>query len=504
MRALAPILALAANLAPLIAQNDAGGPEGSDTPAAGDRGDPDMLRFLNGDTLHGRFEGMDDSSLVKWSRSSIRNQLLLDSSKLRRMALNGGRAAKSLGSPAFVELTSGDRVPGTVTALDSETVTIDTEFAGTIAIPRKHVRVLGANPHGGSVQYVGPFSPEGWRFLPAPKTPGKEPAEPADDEESGGPWIFAGGAWYSNGQQPLALDARMPDKVRIRFRMAWRDRLSAVIAFHATTAAPEDDGLDEDAEGKDAPPGRNANSFARTYGCSYVLNLYTSYVMLYRCTFDEDGNAQMDRLSKNTANVRLGEVGSAELELRCDRTSGRIVLYVNGAFIGQWDDTNGYAGTGSHLAFASQNSPGRLRISDLVVSSWNGMMDSARSMDAENRDVVLLTNGTDRFSGQVRSLENGRVHLDGTFSEMRLPVSEVEEIRFARESRAALPEPSGDAVRALLEPVGRITFDPLRATRGRISGRSTALGEFNLDLGYARLLEFAFGDRLLDDWDDDF
>ncbi|NNC88587.1 MAG: hypothetical protein HKN82_09040 [Akkermansiaceae bacterium] len=477
-------------------------------------GDTDLLRFTNGDSLHGRFNGMEDASVVEWSRSNIRNPLILGTAKLRRIALNGGRGIKSLDTPSFVALTNGDRIPGRVTAVDGETVTLETSFAGTLALPRKHVTTIAPNPHGGAVHYIGPFSEEGWELLEsgdADPDPGEEPAEEddlkkadADDAEPARPWVFSGGAWYSNAQVPIAIDAHLPDKARIRFRMAWRNRLSAVIAFHATLETPDPPEPEEGAKAPAQLRERQGNGFAQTYGESYVLNVYSSYAMLYRCSFDKEGAPQMDRLSANSANVRLSEVGEADFELRCDRTSNNISLYIDGRFVSQWEDPNGYSGTGTHLAFASQNSPGRLRISDVVASSWNGMLDSARSMESTERDVVLLTNGTDRFSGEIAGLENDKFLLNGTFAEMRLPVAEIEEIRFARKSRVKLPEASGQAIRILLQPAGRLTVEPVKSTRASMSARSAAFGDFALDLGYASLLEFSFSDSILDDWDEDF
>ena len=74
--------------------------------------DPDLLRFENGDVLHGRFEGMENGTSVTWSGNSIKSSINLQSGTLRRIALNGGRAAKSLPQPEFVQLVNGDQIPG--------------------------------------------------------------------------------------------------------------------------------------------------------------------------------------------------------------------------------------------------------------------------------------------------------------------------------------------------------------------------------------------------------
>lgn len=246
------------------------------------------------------------------------------------------------------------------------------------------------------------------------------------------------------------------------------------------------------------------HSYPLTYGDCYVLTLYSSYAMLYRCAFDEEGNGQAERLSSSSSHVRLDETGDAKFELRCDRESGSITLYVDGQFISQWNDPKGYAGKGGQLAFCCQNADSRLRISDVAVTSWNGMIDSALSMESKERDVVLLTNGTDRFSGEVLGISEDLLTLKGTFAEMQIPLENVEEIRFASNAVKELPAPTGQAVRLVLQPVGRLTVEPQGSTAEVMTGKLASGDLAELELNHVGIMEFAFGDSALDSWDDDF
>jgi hypothetical protein len=52
-------------------------------------------------------------------------------------------------------------------------------------------------------------------------------------------WKHLGSAWYHlKGLDPLTLKDCMAETTLLRFRLAWRDRLSANIAFHADFAKP--------------------------------------------------------------------------------------------------------------------------------------------------------------------------------------------------------------------------------------------------------------------------
>ncbi len=482
----------------------------------------DLLRFRNGDSLHGSFLGLGDGEL-RWRHSEAAEPITLRTDKIRRLSFNGGRARKNLRSPSFVQLADGDRIPGTLVSLDPERLEIDTEFAGRVSIPREFVSQIAPSPHGGHVQYIGPFSDGEWNVITPPEppvtdNPEEQPEEqkkdPEEQEPQEDPWVFSGGAYYSNGQLPIAVDTNAGDRSRIRFTLAWRNRLNTAIAFHATMERP-DQAKKEEGDEKEAEEKRklapNAGSkfkegFAYTYGHSYVLTIYSNYAQIYRCDFTEDGAADIDRLSNSSANLRLDEAGQAEFEIRCDRTAGTIALFANGRFVSQWTDRQGYVGSGSHLAFASQNSSARLRISDVLVTGWNGMMDSAQSMEAEDRDVVLLTNGTDRFSGKLESLKEGQFLIKGTYAEMKVPAHEIQEIRLAESSRTEEDEDwaSRQRIRLLLQPHGRLTVLPLKANSDTLKARHPALGEINLNLRYTGLMEFSFGSSILDSWDDDY
>ncbi|NIP96615.1 MAG: hypothetical protein GWO24_25545, partial [Akkermansiaceae bacterium] len=386
------------------------GPSVSQTPP---HGREDLLRFLNGDSLHGEFAGIADGGEIRWRHGSARDPMVLDASKLRRLAFNGGRAPRALQTPSHVLLNDGDRIPGRITSLDGEKLTLETEFAGLATIPRGSIRQIAPNPHGGALHYVGPFARDDWTVLEPEEDqsaeagkPEKEkseaPAGEPDTDEPGGEaaWVFGGGAYYSNGQLPIAVDARMPDKTRIRFTLAWRDRLHAVVAFHATLEQPPRPEQPEEPaarDGKKAAGARglrrdhgSSSGFATTYGHSYVLTISSTYAQLHRCDFSEEGAPDMSRLPSSGSTLRLDEAGEVPFELRCDRENATVALFANGRYVSQWEDGEGYAGTGSHLAFACQNSTSRLRVSDVMVTSWNGLMDSAQSMEVDDRDVVLL------------------------------------------------------------------------------------------------------------------
>ena len=83
--------------------------------------DGDMLRFQNGDQLHGDFSGITKGASVLWQRKDVGSGVEFSSSELRQIVLSGGRPEKSLQRLSHIGTVNGDRIPGIVRELDRET-----------------------------------------------------------------------------------------------------------------------------------------------------------------------------------------------------------------------------------------------------------------------------------------------------------------------------------------------------------------------------------------------
>ena len=523
--------------------------------AHGETGTPpqkeqDVLSLLNGDFLHGHLLGINPSGALRWHHPDIEEGIEIQTNKIRRIALSGGKPNINPPSYSYVRFENGDQIPGEIIAMDQEVVHLATSFAGELMIPRSSLSQLAPSPYGGKIHYYGPFSEDRWSILneQEPETSLPEdveaqeeqeqeekeeedplPPEEVEDEETPREhpedekrsWNLSGTAWYNSDSTPLFLDADLPDKALISCHISWKNRLSASIAFHATLPSPEV--IDEKTkEGRRKPRVRRVaedqpvpqrarglqsgtQGYPSTYGESYVLTLFPSnYVQLHRCSFDEEGNPVSTRLTSSNSHIRIDDTGETAIEIRCDRSESLISLYMNGKFAAQWIDPAGYAGTGSHVAFASTNESSRLRISDIVVSSWNGMFDSAVSMDSKERDIVLLTNGTDRFSGSVTSIQDGTLTLLGSFAEMKIPLDEVQEIRFAKKDIIEQPSLDGNPVRLLMQPVGKLTLSLLEINESFLEGTLPSEIPLKAQLDSIDVIEFSYGETARDSWDHQF
>jgi hypothetical protein len=493
----------------------------------------DLLRFANGNQIDGRFAGMDSGGVITWTRPDVATPMPFQREKIRQIVLRNARPLSAMADPCHVTLINGDRIPGKVVAADEENVTIETTAAGTMVLPRDAVAVIAPNPFGGRLLYAGPFDDKGWKVVhsdgpvaePDPFAGNFRaplPLKPDEGDDGKPTWVHTGASWYSRGGggDAITLDAGLPDRALLRFKLAWRSRPSISVAFHSDLQHPEAK-EPEGAAQEGQQPRLNFGSMehlTRLFGTGYVMNFQSGYVHLQRTWFNDEGQPKAERVRVGSTSVRLPDTGEAVFEIRCDRQQGTITVHIDGEFAVQWDTTEEnarpgdeakprrpvtYQAPGGGVGFIVQGNSAPVRISDIIVAEWNGLTDSARSMESDHRDIALLANGTDRFSGRVLAIRGGMAEIEASYGPLKVPMDEIAEIHFARDHRRKTDEAQASEIAVHLQPVGRISGTPLAAADGRIQLESALAGKIDLDLSPAVILEFQAGGGFLDEWDDE-
>ena len=479
----------------------------------------DLLRFTNGDQLHGKFLGLKDGPQAVWQRDDVAVPVDFKTPQLRHIVLNGGRPARSLASLAHVALVNGDHIPGEVVGMDAETITLETPYVGELRIPRDQAAMLAPSPLGGRIHYHGPFVEDEWRMAHAAFPDGMPVLVPDGDDKGNsdksqpGRWEFSGSAWYWPSKlsgTALLRENAMPDRSILRFDLAWKNRLAIAIGFHSDFVKPKASEKNADDAPRRLAPG-DSSILPVMFGNSYVLQIFSTHMMLFRTSISEEGSPSVERVQINGNAIRLGDTGSATVEIRSNRQTGEISLFINGDFVVQWSEGGGgprdlarYAGKGSGFGFVVQTEDSPVRISDVMVAEWNGMPDSARSLQVDEQDIVLLTNGTDRFSGKVSSFQDGKVALDGKYGRFQFALADIAEIRFARNRLARETDAPSADLTIRLSPLGQISGRPLGGTASSIRILHPVCGEMNFNLESAIMLDFQPSKTIIDDWDADF
>lgn len=481
-----------------------------------------MLRSKNGDTSRGKYLSLDEGPILQWQASEAIGPTAYRTNKLRKLVLNGGNSKKLITSAGQLTTVGEDLFPGTLLAMDAESVTLDTVYSGVITIPRSQVASLYPNRSKGKVYYAGPFSDDDWQIIVPNQELQKNRAEAANIEEKAADavedalWKFGNGAWYSNSSQPLCLMVPLPDKVSIRFQLAWQNQLHVSFAVMSDFKVPVVPEIVEEDEGEGEDPVPPALEFrnllqegtgrtpAENFGSGFMVDLHNNYSRMQKLSFDENGGPRVVNFPTASGRSQLANIYSAMIEIRCDRLSGKVTVLVDGSFYAEWQDEGEVLSAGDRFFGIRSIQRANLQIMDLVVSEWNGMPDSARSMETEERDVLLLANGTDRISGQLLGLANEIFHVKTEFGDFQIPSSDVSEIHLATGTRAKPEKSESDDILVYLQPRGRITLTPHQGQGKDLTGSHSVLNELSIDLDYSYLIEFDPQRTIFDNWDNDF
>ena len=132
------------------------------------------------------------------------------------------------------------------------------------------------------------------------------------------------------------------------------------------------------------------------------------------------------------------------------------------------------------------------------------MPDSARSLQIDEQDVVLLSNGTDRYAGRIVGYDDSNLLFEGKHGSFRFPLADVAEVRFAKERLAEAGEAPADNLVVRMHPIGSISGRPVSGDAKALGMVSPLLGELNLGLESAVMLDFNSSNQIIDDWDADF
>lgn len=498
----------------------------------------DVLRFTNGDQLHGTFQGINDTNAILWNRDDLSAPLTLKTDQVRHILLQTQQAPLDQQSFAYISLTCGDQIPGQVTQLSQENAVIRSHALGEITLPTSHIQAIHPQPIGGTIHHIGPYSSEGWEILTEKKSPKNDqahvevkPAPPTNPEEkkklpekkpTDPTWVHAGTAWYhTKGTEPLARKNCLGERTMLRFRLAWRERLNANIAIHADFAPPPPAADDAEAHDGEAPAKKRVAFFngmpqnqVQLYGNALVLNIFQTYFSLNRCGYDASGQIISQRMMHTQSNVQLPDSGDAVIEIRSDRTKGMIMLFINGQYAAQWEDIEQLQNTpkdpskdadpplGNGFAIQCTNANAPMRLSDLLIADWNGIKDSAHSLTHEERDIVLLSNGTDRYSGEILRIDQQKAFFRTQYSTLEIPLSEIAELHLARPNPSAEPENTEGSITARFYPTGKISGIPLTSAPRTLQLRSRFNTNWQVNLTHAIALDFHDENPFLDTMDD--
>ncbi len=394
----------------------------------------DRLTFLKGDWLHGELVSVDPAGgRILWRHAEAREPISFSQKAVSEVRLGARQGAVAPRESGVVRLTNGDELVGDIVAVDPTNLVLSTTAAGRLTLQRSMVAEIRPGAGSLSVLYEGPKSLDEWKLRGGDRSR---------------MWELKDGVLSPLVPVPLgrSIDT-MPESVRIDFTVEWRQQgiYFSFWFFH---------------EKPDEPQGE-----------AYMLNIISGQ------------RVDLNRLRATGGSQNLGSAefaegsqqrGTARFSILADRAKGNIALLVNGKMLRQWKDSREFKGGGKSITFMPQG--GReLRISEIRVSKWNGIVPQGTETATDTPDDSIMLSNGDVMSGTLLEIAGAQAVVKTPFADLKIPLERVTQISMAGAKSVRARRRAGD-VRASFAGGGSVTLELKSLTAGRLEGVSENFG----------------------------
>jgi hypothetical protein len=188
----------------------------------------------------------------------------------------------------------------------------------------------------------------------------------------------------------------------------------------------------------------------------------------------------------------LGLKTHAHINIRVNKPTGRIALFFDGSLVKEWLDPAGFIGEGTGLRFV-QNPGGALKLSNLRVTKWNGVLDEDSGEAPElTHDLLTLETGT-KIGGAFEDIADGNISLTATNGPVQVPVVKAASIEFAR-AESILGRVDNASIRATFARGGAISCQLVSWSPEAVVLTSPDFGKASFDPAVFSRLQFIGAD----------
>ena len=259
-----------------------------------------------------------------------------------------------------IELSNGDILPVKITSMDAGLINAESPYFGMIAIPSDVVSSLQLGIVQKKVVYPGAKGMEGW-------------LHDVSDEQA---WGYEDGRFYVTGRGSLSCDVGLPKKFILKFTFGWQSHPGFRLRFAETR------------EGRG------------TGGRRYVADFSGPGFGIFR---ESNGRAPVIQLAQSPEQIAKR---SMEVEIRMDRTTGLLEVYIDGELEGRYTDTITPIPEGTWISIVSNAShENRQNVGNITVHEWDARGDRHRSEDrGDGKADSLIGRNGERFGGDLESI----------------------------------------------------------------------------------------------------
>jgi len=451
----------------------AGGPAPAATAAAatGDA-DTDVLTFQNGDRLHGLLESIAPTGLspsvsrgkaggikisaeptfgLQWKSSVMATPAVFSLAPLDRVRFGRKSVSEARTPQCQIRLSNDDSLRGELASLEGDAMVLKTSYAGNVSLRRSMIAQIWPGKGLSGVVYEGPEDMSGWVI--------------GNSGRMRGTWNVKDGYLLCMSQYPIGREIKdLPDVAEIQIEVSTSGQyLQMSVGFCA----------------------ENLQSMGN--GNMYFLQFSGNSGYLYRCA----NNSGSRNLGQNFQydNGRGMPLRKATVRIFLNRSKKQIALVLNGQFIRQWTDPDGFPGTGKGLLFQCQDGM-RYKIGNIKVAAWDGRIpqsgDTGDSQAAT--DTMVLANG-DKISGKVTSIKGGTVKFETSYAPLDVPMDRITEISLGKDGRQKARLNKND-IQCQFAGGGTLTLDLVTLDSGQIAGKSENFGDIKLSVSALEGIRF--------------
>ncbi|RYD34723.1 MAG: hypothetical protein EOP87_08670 [Verrucomicrobiaceae bacterium] len=412
----------------------------------------DEVRLEGEARLSGRVRSIDSSGAVGLESPLAPEVLLLNPGAVSKIefAVDGVEPPRST---ALIELANGDLLPASVESMDENNLTVTALDSGRLVIPRAALRSLQLGVRGRKVIYSGPGSLAEW----------------APGGDAGRNWTFVNKGLAANGPARASLGIDTPRQFIFKCSLKWKGNPSFQISF----ADPLKTGSD--------PVDRyyfqfNAGGFEIKREASTGKRYHTVI----------PSSRTPDQFSSGTLDV----------EIRVDRTSSRLDLFLNGEPEGSGIDPVATAPDAGGISIVNMAPSGtQQEIRGIEISEYDNARARHRAEERGDTSVdSLISREDDRWGGRLTSIRAGEGGTVFTFRSdfqqepLELAEKDVSTLFFASEKNAGPPAAEGPFI-LRLSGEGSLRVASCSFASDAISITHPLLGEMNIKRASVSALE---------------
>ncbi len=403
----------------------------------------DKLTLTDDARLTGTIRSINEAGVVELASVLSPDPVLLKADAVEKVEFTAPESAP-VPPGTLIELANGDLLPANIESLDDRNLTITTEDAGRLEIPRTALKSMQLGVHKRKAIYSGPKNAEEW-------------SRGVDENKR---WKFSGGSLVANGPATASRSFETPIQFILKFTLKWQANPNFQI-FFADPLTPKVELADRyylQFNGAGLEIKREASTGKR----------FQTVILLSR-TPDQFANNQVD------------------VEIRVDRKTSRLHLLLNGEPEAAGIDPVASVPQGRGVTLVNSSAAGLTQeIRGIEILELDNVRARHRSEDRGNtKEDSLISRDEDRWSGRLAGITKSPDGVVFSFKSdfqdapLELTDADVSTIFFAQPENA--PAPEADPPFALrLSGEGSLRVSSCTFSPDSVSARHPLLGQMTI------------------------